>query len=387
MRARLLRAVPIVALAGLLASPAVAAEIIGTAGDDRLVGTAEADTISGAGGDDDAAGGAGADAIRGGAGMDVLRGDAGGDILKGDRDEDQLYGGTERDRLFGGAGDDLLVGEAGDDLLVGEEGTDVLRGADGLDKLYLGAGDRGFGGPQADDISSDSAATVAGGDGNDYIQAYGTAAQDISGQGGDDYVTAPSEWGTAFSVVSGGPGDDYLEGAALMSGGDGADVVTVESVTAPVPLSGDADDDMLYAGQPYDPTPNRVSCGTGVDTVVLDLEDTWAADCEQLSFTIWGTSGPDTIEGTSYADRVVPFEGDDTVRTYGGDDTVTATGTDSGLDTLVLGAGDDYARVVDGDADRVQCGSGLDTVAADRLDVVAADCERVGPDLQPATGR
>ena len=66
----------------------------------------------------------------------------------------------------------------------------------------------------------------------------------------------------------------------------------------------------------------------------------------------------------------------------GNDDLGAGSGNDVvegglGFDVLAGGDGDDLLRDADGLADRIECGSGADTVEADTTDVVAADCESV----------
>ena len=48
-----------------------------------------------------------------------------------------------------------------------------------------------------------------------------------------------------------------------------------------------------------------------------------------------------------------------------------------GEDVVSGDEGDDRISVVDGSIDRVSCGGGADTVFADVIDVLAADCENV----------
>jgi Ca2+-binding RTX toxin-like protein len=80
------------------------------------------------------------------------------------------------------------------------------------------------------------------------------------------------------------------------------------------------------------------------------------------------------LTGGPAGDQLSGDPGDDTLDGRGGDDVL-----DGGLgaDRVTGGAGADELRVRDGIADEVSCGAGSDTVLADTLDVVAADCERV----------
>src|SRR5919112_551102 len=297
-----------VVILALLACPATAATLIGTAGDDTLTGTAAADEISGARGNDTISGLGGGDRIRGGPDDDVLSGGDGRDDLKGDAGSDRLFGELGEDRLRDGIGDDLLNGGPGQDLLLAfDGGADVLRGSFDDDELWVSGDDVAYGGPGFDQIQMLGGTNTAyGGDENDFIEA-----------GGDQPQTAGSG-GPAVSDLVGGPGDDTLElhhGLAVLRGGLGNDVLTAEGRPSTLPLFGGEGDDWLIAEQAYDPTPTPVHCGPGLDTVLLDLSDVPGDDCEESSYLIHGTDGDDVVVGTPYDDRVLPFTGQDAVVT------------------------------------------------------------------------
>jgi Ca2+-binding RTX toxin-like protein len=81
---------------------------------------------------------------------------------------------------------------------------------------------------------------------------------------------------------------------------------------------------------------------------------------------VYGRSGKDRLTGGSGRDRIVGSTGGD--RIVGG----------PGRDVVDGGKDDDTILVRDGVRDRVVCGTGKDDrVVADRIDSVAADCERV----------
>jgi Ca2+-binding RTX toxin-like protein len=81
-----------------------------------------------------------------------------------------------------------------------------------------------------------------------------------------------------------------------------------------------------------------------------------------------------TITGTSRSERLPGSEGDDFMCAGAGDDALVGF---DGRDRLFAGAGMDYVHSQDGGFDVVGCGPGPDEVLADRVDLVAADCERV----------
>ena len=103
-----------------------------------------------------------------------------------------------------------------------------------------------------------------------------------------------------------------------------------------------------------------------------------------LAATITGTGGPDVIRGTSDSDVLNGRGGNDVLTGLGdserllggpGDDRLTGGGD---RDRLLGGAGNDRINAArDDHRDVVSCGSGVDTVVADRSDSVAGDCERV----------
>ena len=91
--------------------------------------------------------------------------------------------------------------------------------------------------------------------------------------------------------------------------------------------------------------------------------------------TITGTPGPDRLTGTPGGDRLDGGAGNDILRGRGGMDFLVGG---AGRDRIEGGSGDDRVPAhVDETRDRIACGPGRDTVTADTVDVVAADCEIV----------
>jgi len=103
---------------------------------------------------------------------------------------------------------------------------------------------------------------------------------------------------------------------------------------------------------------------------------------------IFGFGGPDEITASSGDDRVNGGAGDDLIFGEGGVDRINGG---VGADRIVGGDDVDFifggsnSDVIDAASDEglgpvrdeVDCGDGDDRVTADRLDQVAADCERV----------
>ena len=101
--------------------------------------------------------------------------------------------------------------------------------------------------------------------------------------------------------------------------------------------------------------PRRLTRGPGVD-----LTPSWQPRCTRA-----GTRAANVMRGTAAKDLFCGFGGNDTLE--GG----------AGEDRLFGGPGADSLRARDGGWDVVGCGPGEDTVDADALDLVGADCERV----------
>lgn len=104
----------------------------------------------------------------------------------------------------------------------------------------------------------------------------------------------------------------------------------------------------------------------------------WAGTTAPLE-VVKGTKKADTLTGTTGKDRIFGFSGDDWLRGLAGDDVLDGG---RGRDIVSGGKGKDRLLARDGLRDRIYCGLGTDTVVADALDRVQADCETV---LRPST--
>jgi hypothetical protein len=98
---------------------------------------------------------------------------------------------------------------------------------------------------------------------------------------------------------------------------------------------------------------------------------------------IVGSMLSDLIAGTASSNLLFGGEGDDTISggaagdaLFGDDGNDTLDGG-PGRDFLSGAFGDDTFRAVDGEADVIDCGFGLDTVYADAIDMVSPGCEHV----------
>jgi hypothetical protein len=102
----------------------------------------------------------------------------------------------------------------------------------------------------------------------------------VYGGAGDDSLSSWAWTTDPGDVLDGGAGDDRVGGgwaADVLIGGDGQD-----AIDATVP-NRDADADRA--------APDRVTCGSGIDTVTADAVDDVAADCEHVTL-IAGPAGP-----------------------------------------------------------------------------------------------
>jgi Tol biopolymer transport system component len=90
--------------------------------------------------------------------------------------------------------------------------------------------------------------------------------------------------------------------------------------------------------------------------------------------TLDGGPGNDTLYGGNAKDTLIGGSGNDTL--YGGPSSDFLIGG-PGRDHIYGQAGADAIRATDGRRDWIRCGGGRDVVYADRLDLVAADCEVV----------
>ena len=186
----------------------------------------------------------------------------------------------------------------------------------------------------------------------------GTPANDkILGLGGDDRLNGAGgndclNGGFDFDQLVGGPGDDRLDGSNgddRLDGGPGAD-----------DLRGEQDNDALDAG----PGADRLWGGGGNDS--LRGED--GAD------VLRGQGGNDTLYGGGRRDTLIGGAGNDTINEVPGAYSPTEP-LDTGQNRVNGGGGRDSIDVANGRRDVVDCGTGRDTVKADKADRLR-NCER-----------
>lgn len=221
------------------------------------------------------------------------------------------------------------------------------------------------------------------GDGDDRATAVGAGTSVIDGDAGDDTIQGGASGsilmgGEGSDRVTGGPGDDTIDGAEAVAaadaydGGGGTDLLTYADVTAPV----DAD---LSQGQ-------ATGMSIGRDTLSA-FEDVLGGRGDDR---LVGDAGPNELSGARGADTLIGGAGDDVLRGE------QLNAVQPGFrDRIQAGPGDDQVwlargtpfrditglQVVpatDDHADRVDCGTGADTVSyAGPEDVLPVSCDRV----------
>jgi hypothetical protein len=98
---------------------------------------------------------------------------------------------------------------------------------------------------------------------------------------------------------------------------------------------------------------------------------------------IAGTNGNETLIGTSKGETICALDGSDKIYGLGGNDRIDpGAGNDvvfpgPGRDRVIASDGNDTVHSRDGKRDVIACGDGVDSVFADRFDVIRSDCEVV----------
>jgi Ca2+-binding RTX toxin-like protein len=264
---------------------------------------------------------------------------------------DSISGSNQGDFLEGGAGDDTLRGALGNDTLSGGAGTDTVvydgdnRTAGVQVDLNVGTEKSLVTKSTAAENDTDSLSGIEGAIGTQYAdQLYGdNNANTLTGNAGNDTLRGR---GGNDVLVPGGDKD-------VISGGAGTDTVSYADHINPVTVTLDSNANDGQDGEN--------------DNVQTDVEN------------VLGGAGDDHITADTDAKDVInnAFDGgggNDTLTTLGGNDLLIGG---SGQDTLDAGAGDDSLLLVDGEKDTATCGDGNDTVNADPIDVLSADCENV----------
>jgi Ca2+-binding RTX toxin-like protein len=228
-------------------------------------------------------------ALRAGGGNDVITGGGLNDTIYGDSGSDTLNGGAGHDRLLGGSSSDTLVGGAGNDFLDGGSSNDTagyaastaavtvnlvsgIATGDGSDTLLNI--ENVTGSNFADRITGSSLANIlVGGSGNDILH----------GGSGDDTLTG----GSGTDQLFGDAGHDTLkwDSADSFDGASGFDTLDLNSSSA---------DTIDLRGLGFSNL-ERVSTGSGNDTVTLSLADVLADTADNQFIADLGSGSADRL--------------------------------------------------------------------------------------------
>jgi Ca2+-binding RTX toxin-like protein len=285
-----------------------------------------------------------------GDGDDSLGSDVGG-LAEGGPGDDQIRTGGVFSTLSGGPGADLLDATR-------SHGAEVTYAdhTDGVTVRLNEIADDGAAG-EGDNVLG-PVTGIAGGSGNDILEA-GPRASGLSGGAGDDTLTGSPRGdtinaGEGNDTVAGGDGNDHLTGGAGtddLGGGAGSDEATYSGATAPLTLS----------------------IGDGANDGAAGENDNIREDIEALT----GGSRNDVLIGTAGANRLIAYGGRDVLRGGAGPDELI--GWDDG-DELDAGPGPDRVQagardrplLKDGDVDRLDCRRHAPVIEADPTDELRA---------------
>ncbi|MGH7002796.1 MAG: beta strand repeat-containing protein, partial [Alphaproteobacteria bacterium] len=330
--------------------------ILGSDFNDTLTGDAGVNVLTGGAGDDTLRGRDGGDTLDGGVGSDTVDyrfveaditidlrqevqsgpGEVAGDHLIS---IENILAGSGDDDLTGNASANVLSGGNGDDFLFGREGNDTLNGDNGADTLTGGAG----------------ADVLNGGNGVDMAD-YSDAPQDPEG-GNEDGVTVDLGTGTGHGTHAEG---DVLTNIENMTGSEFNDTLTgnagdnlIYGLRGVDTINGGAGDDTIEGGLGIFGIGDRLSGGTGIDTLSFASSDAGV----RIDIASNGSGFITRAEGgDAFFDLIV----DDFENIIGSDQDDELAGT-SGNNSLVGLAGDDLLTGRAG-ADVLDGGTGVDTV-------------------------
>jgi Ca2+-binding RTX toxin-like protein len=242
--------------------------------------------------------------------------------LSGGTGADLLTGGNGNDVLDGGADDDLLFGDAGTDALSGGDGDDTLSGQGGADSLTGGAGfDTTF-------YASLTAEAIS-------VTLDGLANDGVAGEG-DNVNPDVEDVDADTSDAMGTPGVVTLLGSsAANSLRVTAGTSTIDGSTGNDVLTGGPNADTILARDGF---ADRVQCGAGADTALVDTLDVTSA-CENVQVANVVNANEDQPPAVTWTSPIPAAA-------------LTSAGT-----TLAANAADDkgVAKVQFVDDDRVVC--------------------------------
>jgi Ca2+-binding RTX toxin-like protein len=358
-------------------------------------------------------GGAGNDTITGSTGKDTLIGGIGNDVFVVQNTLDVIVenvgGGTDAVQSSvtyalssniesltltgsaningtGNSDNNTITGNTGDNRLDGGSGADTLIGGDGNDTYVVdNAGDTitesGTGTDTVETSVSYSIASIAS---IENLTVTGTASVAVSGNGGNNVITANS----GADTLNGGDGADtfvlgtYLTSADAIVGGNGTDALTfTDNGTATSDLDGVSAVEIVTLGDAATSVvtvDGLVASGQTLTVTAAALSGTnaltWNGGSElDGKFNITGSLQSDVIAGGAGNDTLAGSDGNDTLSAGAGNDSLDGgNGNDvfnfginlSSSDTVSGGAGIDILNFTDSGVGTGELGhvSGVETV-------------------------
>ena len=317
-------------------------------------------TVKGGAGDDTIYGAAGSDTITTGNGANVVvtgnattvGGGAGGDHVTGGTGIDNVTGGTGADTINSAAGADIISAGAGNDIIDGGTAADNITGGTGADIITGGAGNDTFNYAAGDsagatkDTITDFAATSAAGVAGDKLNISLTlAAGGITFTETDrgDVASTAEAPGNLGGVAGDFVFNDGTSEFMLDVNGDGN--INVNDLI--IGLTGEtafAEADVVF----------NITGGAGADIITLGSND-------------------DTVDGAGDADVILSGAGDDTISDSAGADVVTGG---AGADSIDASTGTDdirYASKTDGAAATKITGQDVLTNFTEGTDTISLD--------------
>lgn len=314
-----------------------------TNGNDNIVANGASDTIDALAGNDKVEGKGGNDTLLGNTGNDTLIGGSGNDLLIGGNGNDTLTGGLGNDSFIGGAGIDRVV-ESSDSTVINLDNTALRTRIDNVPN-----------GVSTDTLSGIERVTIAGGAGNNLIQASNFTLGSVIFNGGVGNDSLQGSSGN--DTLNGEAGIDFLrgnEGNDTLNGGDGNDTLLGEEGNDT--LNGGAGIDQISESADVNFTlTNAILIGNGTDKLSsIETARLRGGDSDNIidasQFTqggveLDGDGGNDILIGTSGADELeVAFDDSaDSARGGLGNDTYEVDGF---VDTVIENAGGGTDTVV-----------------------------------------
>jgi Ca2+-binding RTX toxin-like protein len=263
------------------------------------------------------AGGLGDDTLDASTAMSALTldGGAGNDVMTGGDGNDRMSGGTGNDALAGGAGNDFMSAGVGNDTVDGDGGTDTI--VEGADTDFI-LSDSSLGGLGVDSLAEIEQANLAGGLGNNTIDAWAfSGSTTLFGLAGNDSLAG----GLGVDSLVGGAGNDTLAGSL-------SNDILIGSVGNDTLDGGGGNDTVDFGG-----SPNAVH-------VTLKNGNAKGDGRDRLSAieTVFGSAFNDVLLGNDLSNVLFGGAGNDRISGLGGDDIL---GGGLGLDRLLGGLGND----------------------------------------------